>query len=93
MPPHRRPRLLPFLLSVWLVCAIPLQGSSGRVLRILSWNIYMLPNASLVSSGQQERAPCIGRVLAAADYDIVVLQEAFHKRARREILARIDPCR
>lgn len=49
-------------------------------LKILSWNIYMLP-ALVPMAGRMERAQAIGDTLLKSDYDIIVFQEAFHKKA------------
>jgi len=59
-------------------------------LKILSWNIYMLPAMSNfigygVFSGKKKRAKAIVEELKKLDYDIVVFQEAFHKGARKKL--------
>jgi len=51
-------------------------------LKVLSWNIYMLPPLILIT-GKQKRARIIGDILSASDYDVLVFQEAFHPTARR----------
>jgi len=53
-------------------------------LKVLSWNIYMLPPLILFN-GKRKRAEAIGRLLAESDYDVIVFQEAFHHGARRKI--------
>ncbi|MCW5908533.1 MAG: sphingomyelin phosphodiesterase [Chitinophagales bacterium] len=53
-------------------------------LKILSWNIYMLP-APVIRPGKLDRARKITEHLQQADFDIIVFQEAFHKQARRII--------
>jgi endonuclease/exonuclease/phosphatase family metal-dependent hydrolase len=53
-------------------------------LKILSWNIYMLP-AITMPLGIGARAKLIAEYLKNNDYDIVVFQEAFHPKARRII--------
>ena len=53
-------------------------------IKILSWNIYMLPKF-IKNTGKVKRAEKIGEVLDSLDYDVIVFQEAFHKRARRKI--------
>ncbi len=58
------------------VCASqPVQERSPQKLKLLSWNIYMLPG--VISNLNGRRAEAIGKWLAASDYDIVVFQEAF----------------
>ncbi|MFN8276453.1 MAG: sphingomyelin phosphodiesterase [Chitinophagales bacterium] len=51
-----------------------------RDLKILSWNIYMLP-ALVPMAGRLERAKGIVDTLQKTDYDIIVFQEAFHRKA------------
>lgn len=53
-------------------------------LKLLSWNIYMLPPVVKVT-GKRKRAKAIGEKLVHSDYDILVLQEAFHAGARRKL--------
>lgn len=53
-------------------------------LRILSWNIYMLPKFAKVT-GKRQRAHLIAAQLRDSHYDILVLQEAFLGDARRII--------
>jgi endonuclease/exonuclease/phosphatase family metal-dependent hydrolase len=50
-------------------------------LKILSWNIYMLPWYAKIT-GKTKRAVAIVDQLKESDYDIIVFQEAFHKGAR-----------
>ncbi len=52
--------------------------------KILSWNIAMLPIFDFVHSGR-DRATTIGRALQNSDYDIIVFQEAFSPIARHAI--------
>ena len=58
-------------------------------LKILSWNIYMLP-AVTMPLGIGDRAKHIAEYLKSSDYDIVVFQEAFNPRARRIIKRILD---
>jgi endonuclease/exonuclease/phosphatase family metal-dependent hydrolase len=53
-------------------------------LKILSWNIYMLPKF-IKNSGKIKRAEKIGEMLDSLKYDVIVFQEAFHKGARKRI--------
>ncbi|HEY9046467.1 MAG TPA: sphingomyelin phosphodiesterase [Ohtaekwangia sp.] len=57
---------------------------SAKSIKILSWNIYMLP-AIVKIKGRSDRAAAIGDILSKSNYDIIVFQEAFHLRARRKI--------
>lgn len=56
--------------------------NSSKELKILCWNIYMLPR-SVFYTGKRKRAREIAKVLPAENYDIIVFQEAFHGDARR----------
>lgn len=55
--------------------------NTDQSLKILSWNIYMLPR-KIMHTGQSERAEVIARQLKDTDYDLIVFQEAFDKTAR-----------
>ena len=56
----------------------------SKDLKILSWNIYMLPYLSLFN-GNSSRARVISEQLIKSDYQIVVFQEAFSTKIRRII--------
>jgi endonuclease/exonuclease/phosphatase family metal-dependent hydrolase len=58
--------------------------SPPEKIKILSWNIYMLPSIVMVK-GKADRAQAIGEVLRNSDYDVIVFQEAFQRRARKKI--------
>ncbi len=58
-------------------------SQSKTTIKILSWNIYMLPAKSFLFTKQTKRAKLIVEALANTDYDIIVFQEAFHKKAFR----------
>ncbi|MFZ4581830.1 MAG: sphingomyelin phosphodiesterase [Paludibacter sp.] len=52
-----------------------------KELKILSWNIYMLPYISLFNNNG-ERAKVIADKLQYSDYQIIVFQEAFSSKCR-----------
>ncbi|HEX2618396.1 MAG TPA: endonuclease/exonuclease/phosphatase family protein, partial [Flavobacteriales bacterium] len=62
--------------------------SVGADLKILSWNIYMLPGIVPLKA-RLSRARSIADTLVQSDYDIVVFQEAFHAGAVRILAARL----
>ncbi len=77
----------------WLVCVLlttyhsrlsaattDTTALAGRDLKILSWNIYLLPGIAPVA-GRTVRAAAIADTISKLDYDIIVFQEAFHKKA------------
>jgi endonuclease/exonuclease/phosphatase family metal-dependent hydrolase len=55
--------------------------SQSEKLKILSWNIYMLPGISLFN-GNTKRAILIAEKLHNTDYQIIVFQEAFSSVCR-----------
>ncbi|MDB5283943.1 MAG: Endonuclease/exonuclease/phosphatase [Bacteroidota bacterium] len=57
-----------------------------RNLKILSWNIYMLPKLA-PCKGRRERAHAIVAELKDKDFDIIVFEEAFLPASRKIILA------
>ena len=71
-----------------LAITTPALPISSKTLRILSWNIYMLPPAVL-KTGKIQRAKAIAEELMHTQYDIIVFQEAFHPGARRILLAKL----
>ena len=71
-----------FILLALLLAATP--SISQDSLRILSWNIQMLPRL-VNANGKGKRAKVIVEKLKAHHYDVVVFQELFKKRSRRII--------
>ncbi|HWA35670.1 MAG TPA: endonuclease/exonuclease/phosphatase family protein [Cyclobacteriaceae bacterium] len=67
-----------------LSCSILLSVPSFAqdTLKILSWNIQMLPNVTEGNS-RAKRAKAIVGQLNARDYDVLIFQELFHRRARK----------
>ncbi|MDP4240064.1 MAG: sphingomyelin phosphodiesterase [Bacteroidota bacterium] len=59
----------------------PDHSFGNRQLKILSWNIYMLPYISLFNNNG-ERAKVIASTLQTSDYQIIVFQEAFSSKCR-----------
>ncbi|HLP05531.1 MAG TPA: endonuclease/exonuclease/phosphatase family protein [Paludibacter sp.] len=57
-------------------------------LKILSWNIYMLPYISLFNSNAK-RAKTIADKLSKSDYQIIVFQEAFSNKCRNILAANL----
>lgn len=64
-------------------CDRPVAASSAQ-LKVLSWNIYMLPRFAYIT-GKRRRADALGPLLRASDYDVLVLQEAFLGSARKHL--------
>lgn len=61
----------------------PVDGGHGS-LKILSYNIYMLPKFAK-KTGQDQRAKAIVDAFKNSDYDVIVFQEAFLKKVRDTI--------
>ncbi|MFM8913032.1 MAG: sphingomyelin phosphodiesterase [Flammeovirgaceae bacterium] len=74
----------------WVGCVSqPIAAPSPQEkIKVLSWNIYMLPSI-IKATGKQQRAEAIGRLLRDSDYDVIVFQEAFQQRARRKIFEQL----
>jgi endonuclease/exonuclease/phosphatase family metal-dependent hydrolase len=53
-------------------------------LKVLSWNIYMLP-VSIKKVGQTNRVRYIAEQFNNSDYDVIVFQEAFDRDARYKL--------
>jgi endonuclease/exonuclease/phosphatase family metal-dependent hydrolase len=66
----------------------PLLIQNKKNLKILSWNIYMLPPA-ILETAKRQRAKAIATELDQTDYDILVFQEAFHSAARNILRAKL----
>ena len=62
---------------------------SLRGLKILTWNIYMLPYCSWIH-GNCKRARGIAKELSASDYDIIVFEEAFDFLARNILRSKLS---
>ncbi len=78
--------IIPLLLISQVLQAQPeAEGPPLKKIKILSWNIYMLPHLVATHSSKKERAKGIGNLLKASDYDVIVFQEAFHPLARKKI--------
>jgi endonuclease/exonuclease/phosphatase family metal-dependent hydrolase len=73
--------LLAGLTSLILLLPSAAKASDGDSLKVLSWNIYMLP-ANIFSLGQAKRVHYIAEQLNNSDYDVIVFQEAFDRDAR-----------
>jgi len=61
---------------------------SDKELKILSWNIYMLPYISLFNNNG-ERAKVMAHTLQSSDYQVIVFQEAFSSKCRNILAKRL----
>jgi endonuclease/exonuclease/phosphatase family metal-dependent hydrolase len=64
---------------------LPLSSQSQDSLKLLSWNIQMLPRG--LGKGKAKRAKAIVEELRKTNHDVVVFQELFYARSRK-ILSR-----
>ena len=60
---------------------LPLSSQSQDSLKLLSWNIQMLPRG--LAKGKAKRAKAIAEELTRNKYDVVVFQELFYARSRK----------
>jgi len=74
---HMRHVVLSVLFLFGAMCA-----SAQDTLKVLSWNIYMLPSPVFVKTKKMKRARLIAEKLDSAAYDVIVFQEAFHPVVR-----------
>lgn len=74
------------ILSLLVAISAYNQNIQESSLKILSWNIYMLPQI-VPRIGRLNRAESIAEQLNNSDFDIIVFQEAFMKSARDIISA------
>ena len=72
------------ILLLGVTVTVRSQDVNPAAVKVLSWNIYMLPGI-ITQSAAVERARAIGELLRTTDYDVIVFQEAFSGRARRII--------
>ncbi|MAP01290.1 MAG: hypothetical protein CMD01_00530 [Flavobacteriales bacterium] len=64
-------------------------SQEANCLKILSWNIHMLPGNIYQATKKIKRARLIAEQLCKREDDVIVFQEAFHFRARRVLKKRL----
>lgn len=65
---------------VFLCSSFTVFGQTQQI-KILSWNIFMIP-PTIFKSCQCERAPLISAAVKSWDADVIIFQEAFQKKVR-----------
>jgi hypothetical protein len=70
------------VLLLGLISSFQLQAAT---LKLLTWNLFMIPKP-INFSLQQTRAPLIAEALLNRDNDVLVFQETFSGSARRKIM-------
>lgn len=76
-------KLLYFLTLCLIFISTPQQSSAQDTLKILSWNVFLRP--SILGDKQMKRVDSIANHLINSDADVIVVQEVFHRRARKRI--------
>lgn len=71
--------------------AQPVTTSVSSQLKVLSWNIFMLPRL-IAKTGQHKRAAIIAEQLKDAEYDMIVFQEAFGSKTRKILWDILQEC-
>jgi endonuclease/exonuclease/phosphatase family metal-dependent hydrolase len=66
-----------------VLASAPVDTNSQAALKILTWNIWMMPAYTFQSPQNQKRAEVIAAELSKLDFDILCLQKAFSASARR----------
>lgn len=64
-------------------------ATAADALKILSWNIFMVPPV-IFRSCQQERAEMIGDYILSQQPDIIILEETFMKKTRATLNTRLQ---
>ena len=77
--------LLFFMILLFLSLNAPAQTD---MLKVMSWNVFLRPG--ILTDGQMDRVSGIGEHLICCGGDVLVLQEVFHKRARKRLLQKLD---
>lgn len=69
---------------------IPLSGlgQTSLMLSVVSWNVFLRPG--ILHDGQMERVSGISDYLLGTEADVIVLQEVFHKKARKSLIKKLS---
>ena len=76
-------RFLKLALVFILLFAFTKSHCQSSSIEVLSWNVFLRP--SVMNDGQMNRVDEIGSYLLNSGADILVLQEIFHRKARRKL--------
>lgn len=58
--------------------------SQEDTLKVMSWNVFLRPG--VLHDAQMMRADSISKFLKIANCDVIVLQEVFHRKARKKLI-------
>ena len=83
--------MLKQLIFFLILLFMPLRAlTKSDTLKVMSWNLFLRPG--ILSDGQMDRVSSIGNYLICSGADVIVLQEVFHRRARKKLLQELDDC-
>ena len=80
-------RILLSLLFLILLNVFNVKAQEHQI-KVMSWNVFLRPG--ILSDGQMDRVSSIGTYLICSGADVIVLQEVFHRRARKRLLEELD---
>ena len=81
--------MLKQLIFFLILLFMPLSAlTKSDTLKVMSWNLFLRPG--ILSDGQMDRVSSIGNYLIYSGADVIVLQEVFHRRARKRLLQELD---
>src|ERR1700737_4974844 len=79
----------PYLACQPKVLPLPTTVSSTSVLKVLTWNIWMMPGFTRQSPAKKRRAAAIADVFNQQDVDIICLEKTFDGGARKVLAERL----
>jgi endonuclease/exonuclease/phosphatase family metal-dependent hydrolase len=74
-----------FILLFGVVCY-----SAAQEIKVVTWNIFLRP--AFLLDKQIERVDSIAAHLLSNNYDVIALQEVFHRKARKRLISQLDSC-
>ena len=81
--------MLKQLIFFLILLFMPIRAlTKSDTLKVMSWNLFLRPG--ILSDGQMDRVSSIGNYLICSGADVIVLQEVFHRRARKRLLQDLD---
>lgn len=76
-------KIINILISAILILASQSSFAQSDTLKILSWNVFLRP--SILDDNQMDRVDSIADYLNNCGADVLILQEVFHRRARKHL--------
>lgn len=78
--------LIRYLIFVWLFLATCQDLEAQDSVRVLTWNVQMLPRF-VKANGKKKRARAIVEQLRRRNYDVIVFQEVFYAPSRKILIS------